>query len=287
MTYQSPRIYIYKITFEEVPYYYYGSKKEKKFDEEYWGSPVTNKWCWKLYTPKKQILELFEFSDEGYIEALEIESRLIKPVFNTDKWCLNENCGGIMSLPQKSRAGKMGGQKTYEMGVGVHGRTKEQIIEDSKIGGKIGGKISGKLTYELGIGIFGMSKEEKSEAGKRGSATIKKNKTGIFGATKEQLSQYGRKSYELGVGLHSLTAEEKTEICKNAGILVRDMKLGIFGLTEEERIKNAGKGGKVGGKVTSSQRWECIETGFISTPSGLSKYQKKRSIDTSKRIRIL
>jgi hypothetical protein len=48
-----PRIYTYKITFEEVPYYYYGSKKEKVFDEEYCGSPVTNKWCWELYTPKK------------------------------------------------------------------------------------------------------------------------------------------------------------------------------------------------------------------------------------------
>jgi len=34
MTSQSPRIYTYKITFEEVPYYYYGSKKEKAFDED-------------------------------------------------------------------------------------------------------------------------------------------------------------------------------------------------------------------------------------------------------------
>jgi hypothetical protein len=29
MTSQSPRIYTYKITFEEVPYYYYGMKAEK------------------------------------------------------------------------------------------------------------------------------------------------------------------------------------------------------------------------------------------------------------------
>ena len=57
----SPRIYLYKITFEEVPYYYYGVKKEKYFNEEYWGSPYTNKWCWELYTPKKQILQFFDF----------------------------------------------------------------------------------------------------------------------------------------------------------------------------------------------------------------------------------
>jgi hypothetical protein len=66
MTSQSPRIYLYKITFEEVPYYYYGVHKETKFGEEYWGSPKTNKWCWELYTPKKQILQLFDFTDEGF-----------------------------------------------------------------------------------------------------------------------------------------------------------------------------------------------------------------------------
>ena len=63
MTSQSPRIYLYKITFEEVPYYYYGVHREKKYNEKYWGSPKTNKWCWKLYTPKKQILQLFDYTD--------------------------------------------------------------------------------------------------------------------------------------------------------------------------------------------------------------------------------
>ena len=92
MTLQSPRIYLYKITFEEAPYYYYGVHKERIFNEEYWGSPITNKWCWDFYTPKKQILEIFEFSDEGYIKAETIEKRLISPFYNTDKWCLNENC---------------------------------------------------------------------------------------------------------------------------------------------------------------------------------------------------
>ena len=97
MTSQSPRIYLYKITFEEVPYYYYGIKKEKYFNQEYWGSPYTHKWCWKFYTPKKQILEIFDYTGDGYIKAQEIEKRIISPVLN-DKWCLNENVGGIVSL---------------------------------------------------------------------------------------------------------------------------------------------------------------------------------------------
>ena len=122
----SPRIYTYKITFEEVPYYYYGVHKEKYFDEKYWGTPVTHKWCWELYTPKKQILELFEFSGEGWIEAQEVEKRLIKPFYNTDKWCLNEHCGGKISLKVLSEAGKCNKGKNHPM----YGKPRN---EDTKI----------------------------------------------------------------------------------------------------------------------------------------------------------
>jgi len=43
---------------------------------------------------------------------------------------------------------------------------------------------------------------------------------------------------------------------------------------------------KENGRKTSSQRWQCLETGYISTPGGLAAYQKARGIDTSKRIRL-
>ena len=105
MTSYSPRIYIYKITFEKVLYYYYGVHKEKRFNEYYMGSPVTHKWCWKLYTPNKQILEIFDYSDEGWLEAQEVESRIIKPIYQTDKWCLNENCGGKISILSSRKSG--------------------------------------------------------------------------------------------------------------------------------------------------------------------------------------
>ena len=208
MTLQSPRIYIYKITFEEVPYYYYGSKKEKKFDEEYLGSPVTNKWCWELYTPKKQILELFDFTDEGYDKALQIENRLIKPVFNVDKWCLNESCGGIISLSQRSKAGK------------------------------IGGKVGYKRAKELGVGIFGLSKEQRTETAKKSAQKAKENKTGIFSLKPEELSENGR------------------------------------------------KGGIISSRRLNSQKWMCTETGMISTIGPLTRYQRVRNIDTSKRKRL-
>ena len=113
MTSQSPRIYLYKITFEEVPYYYYGVHKEKKYNEKYFGTPITHKWCWELYTPKKQILQLFNFTDEGWLEAQEVEKRLIKTFYNTDRWCLNENVGGIISLRAiRKNIGKKRTEKT-------------------------------------------------------------------------------------------------------------------------------------------------------------------------------
>ena len=191
MTLQRPRIYIYKITFEEVPYYYYGVKKEKYFNQEYWGTPITNKWCWEFYTAKKQILQVFPYTDEGWLKAKEIEDRLIRPVFNTDKWCLNECCGGKISLDVNRKTGK----KTYELRIGAHGLSKEKMTENSRIGGK--------KAHELGLGVHGLSKEELSEAGKKGGVI-----GGVIG---------GKKAHELGLGVHGWTKEQLSEAGKKGG----------------------------------------------------------------------
>lgn len=143
MTSQSLRIYTYKITFEEVPYYYYGVHKEKRFNEEYWGSPVTNKWCWEFYTPKKQILEFFDYSDEGWFDAKEIEDRLIKPVYNTDKYCLNESCGAIRSLKVlREKSGKFLKEWVKENGNPGPEALKKYLQENPDHQSK-----SGKLLY--------------------------------------------------------------------------------------------------------------------------------------------
>ena len=222
MTTQSPRIYTYKITFQEVPYYYYGVHKEKKYNEEYWGSPETNKWCWELYTPKKQILEVFSFTDESWIEANKVEQRLIKPVYNTDKWCLNESCAGTISIKQARIAGRKGGQKITELKLGIHSLTKEETIENAKKGGA---KVK-----ELGVGICGLTKEQRQKTARQSLLTRRKLKMGIHRLTTEQLSETGKK--------------------------------------------------------VAAQRWECLETGFISNAGNLTKYQRARGIDTSKRKRI-
>ena len=98
-----PRIYVYLITFVDQPYWYWGWHKEKKFDEYYMGSPVTNKKYWKLYEPIKEIVQVFDYSEEGETLARSFESQLIKPDLN-NPFCLNEHCGGMVSSKVLSEA---------------------------------------------------------------------------------------------------------------------------------------------------------------------------------------
>ena len=199
-----PRIYLYKITFEEVFYYYYGVHKEKRFDEYYMGSPVTNKWYWKLYTPKKQILELFDYTDDGWLKAQEVEKRLIKPFYNTDKWCLNENCGGYTSLEILRKNGKNTTKIHKKLKIGLYGLTTNQRRENSKrmVEEKRGwhkltkeeksikSKNRSRIDLENGCGIYKNTKEN----GKKGAEVNRKNKTGMFAFTPEYRSQITKKT---------------------------------------------------------------------------------------------
>jgi hypothetical protein len=99
-----PRIYTYKVTFEEIPHWYWGVHKEKRYNDGYMGSPVTHKWMWEFYTPRIQILELFPHTDEGWSEASEVERRLILPDLN-NPLCLNERCGKSPSRLSSQRGG--------------------------------------------------------------------------------------------------------------------------------------------------------------------------------------
>ena len=248
-----PRIYTYKITFEEVPYYYYGSKKEQYFNEEYLGSPKTNKWCWELYTPRKQILEIFEYSDDGYNECRKVEDRLIKPVLN-DPWCLNESCGGNHSLKVLRESGRKGGKKAVELSLGIHN------FETRSKAGKIGGSISAKVHKEKCLGLYSLTDEEREKYGKIGGM-IRKEQGMPEGVkiTPETAKIYGKRG-----------GKSTMEKRRKDGTLY-------------DLVSNAGK---IGGKVTSSQRWRCLVTGHISNAASLARYQKARGIDTTQRERV-
>jgi hypothetical protein len=100
-----PRIYVYLITFVDQPYWYWGWHKEKKFGDNYMGSPKTNKKYWDLYEPVKEIIEVFDFTAEGEVMAQGLEKSLIKPDLN-NPLCLNESCGGLVSTRTLSESAK-------------------------------------------------------------------------------------------------------------------------------------------------------------------------------------
>lgn len=108
-SFMQPRIYVYKVTFEEIPDWYWGAHKESEFDDGYLGSPTTHAWKWEFYTPYLQICEIFPYTDEGWKEACSTENRCIKPDLN-NPLCLNEHYGSFMSLEVCRQAGRKGGK---------------------------------------------------------------------------------------------------------------------------------------------------------------------------------
>jgi len=246
MSKRHPRIYVYKITFEEIMHYYYGIHKERRFNDGYMGSPKTHKWMWNFYTPQKQILQFFDYTDEGYCEAQQIEKRLISPVFNIDPYCLNESCG----LQKSLKLYRQVGIRHRENKTGFFSLTKEEKSELSRKTGK----KSGIIAKERGIGIFAMSKEEKRNASLKAMETQKSNNLGIWGLLPEERSVYGKiggnKNKENGTGIFSLTKEERSELSKKQ----------------------------------KQKRFKCLVTGKISNNNSLSKHQNKFNID--KRLRV-
>ena len=145
---------------------------------------------------------------------------------------------------------------------------------------------NGKNNKKNGTGIFAQTFEERSEIAKRNARKNKENKVGIFALTKEQLSENGkkggkksgRKCKKLGIGIFSMSEEERVKSGKNGGKKTKELGIGIFGMSLKEKKEIVEK--------TNSQKWMCLETEYVTNSGALTRYQKARGIDTSKRVRI-
>ena len=109
-----------------------------------------------------------------------------------------------------------------------------------------------------------------------------KNKIGIFSISKEERILIGKKTAKIhkknGTGFHNIPLEKRIENIKKGHKTQKNLGIGLYGISIEKRKENANK--------TNSQKWMCIETGFVSTSGPLTLYQNKRGIDKTKRIRI-
>ncbi len=246
-TMKSPRIYTYKVTFEEIPDWYWGAHKEKKYEEFYLGSPDTHAWKWEFYTPCLEILELFPHTNEGWIEARKVEDRCILPDLN-NPLCLNEHVGGCMSLD----ACRRGAKKTNEI---IH-------AERDALGRSVQGvKNSGRLLAE------------KDDLGRSVSAV----KGGI--AAHQEKDDLGRSVN--GVKNAKRLHEEKDDL----GRSVQGVK-NAKRLHEEKDDLGRSVNGVKNAEKTHKQIWESTMDGFRSHSGAVAQHNKANGWDPSARVRI-
>jgi hypothetical protein len=245
-----PRIYTYKVTFEEIPDWYWGVHKEKKYGEPYLGSPKTHAWKWEFYTPHLEICELFPYTDEGWVEAQNVENRCIKPDLN-NPFCLNEHYGSVVSLGATRRVHK----EKDELGRSVHAVKAGRAAHEKK--DELGRSVHAVKRVER---MLAVTHAEKDELGR--------SVQGVKNA-KRMCEKVHAKRDELGRSVHTLKAFKDVHTEKN----------------EEGKSINAVSGGK----NTASQRWMNTDPcwpPFISNPPGLTKWQRNRGIDTKNRVRV-
>ena len=170
--------------------------------------------------------------------------------------CLNESCNISYSLNIARKNAPFGGKRCKELGVGIFAIDNEGKIEIAKKGGY--------KCKELNIGIHAMTTEERRKIAKENE----KNKIGIFVLTSEERSFNS-----------SQTGKISGKVCFEKGV-------GIFGMDPDNKKEAERKGGRITASKLNSQKWMCLETGHITTSGPLTRYQKIRNIDTTKRIKL-
>jgi hypothetical protein len=201
---------------------------------------------------------------------------------------------GFASIPMEDRIahGKRVIQQQKDTGTGIFGMTHEEKSQTSKLAWVkrketgIGTGISPEQYKQIveqqkknKTALFSITPEQRSEIGKRGAETNKKNKTGIYGFTPEQRSEIARNTHK------SKTPEEKNKALNKLWDGHRKYWEQFTPEQRSEMIKKQ-QANIPPERRTHNQRWQCTETGYVTAPGSLSRYQKKRGIDTSKRIKL-
>lgn len=221
--------YIYKVTFKDLPgYFYYGKHKDN--GKPYLGSPKTWEHLWNQFEPQLHILQWYETAEEA--EAAE---RSVILVTWGDKYSLNENAGGCFSEGVCRKNGKA-----------VMAKMSKEAKAD---------RAANLLAHENTRKARSANGRATGAAnGRAGSAKIPKE-TRVANAA-------------------AMNAHENTQKARAANAAA----LNSYENTKKNRADN--------GKNSTSQRWQCLVTGFITNPGNLSKYQKAKGIDASLRKRV-
>ena len=278
-------------SYEEWGRGYIGSRGCKCLPEEdirYFGSFTD-----KTFKPTQKIIIKSDYAsrEEAYADEIILQEyyKVVENLHFANK-AYQTSTKFCLSKEQQIELGKI----FYDLKIGIHALTSEEKSEAGKIGGKIGGKMGGKIggnySYKNKIGIHALTSEEKSEAGRIGGKISGKlayeMRIGIHNLTPEQRTTNGKKGGEISgknnkdnkIGIFSRNALQHSEDSRKGGLKNKENGIGIHAQTYEEQSER--------GRKTASQKWECLETGFVTNAGCLSRYQKARGIDTSKRLRL-
>jgi hypothetical protein len=271
-----PRIYTYKITFEEIPHWYWGVHKEKRYSDGYMGSPVTHKWMWDFYTPKIQILEFFPYTEEGWKQANLVEDRLIKPDLN-DPLCLNEGCGARVSREAAQRGG-------YKMkGVPKTGEHRKKIGDGNR-----GKKRSPEYCQALSERNKGriLTEEQKAQRSASMRQFYQENPEARQKKSEEGSQRKWYHNSATGETRHCVEAPSP-EWKEGRPIEYLGAPWWTDGKQNRRSLEKPGPEWERGiSNHPSKRRFRCTLTGFVSSSAGLTKYQNSRGIDTSNRVRV-
>lgn len=111
---------------------------------------------------------------------------------------------------------------------------------------------------------------------------VKANNAAVSGGLTNKLLHQENKT-----GYYAPKSRKKSG--KTRGLSGSCAKAGAIGgsISGKKRSKEQmSKMGREGAKALHSQRWQCLETGYVSNAGGLSRYQVKRGIPIHKRKRI-
>jgi len=267
---ETPKEYYYTYySYEEWGKGYFGSRGCKCLPEEdvnYFGTFVD-----KTFKPTQKIILRSDYSTRIEAYADEIILHDYYDVANNPHFANKSNLTTTrfyVTREVASKNGITGGKKAKELGLGFFAQTPEQWSEN--------GRMGGNKSKELGVGVHGRTKEQMHKDSLKAGNMSYELGVGIHGLTVEQMNEYrrmgGNKSKELGLGIHALTTEQRIENGK------KSYSKGLCNLTKEQRSETC--------KKVASQKWKCTETGFVANPGNLTQYQRRKGIDTSKRIRI-
>lgn len=276
--------YTYTIHFVDG-YYYHGYHKHEGADpltDGYFGSPVTHKEKWLTTMHWKEITGLYE----SHSEVQFAEQEAIRPVFNTDPYCLNANCNGIIpsELARKGalKAGKKAGQRAKELklnvcnpvnqekgrqtakekGVGFYDPEFQHSEKMQEIRRQNGVKVHEEKD-EQGRSLHVMKiHQEKNEEGKSKTA-VKAGKN-----AHKKKNEDGKSEHAVRCGMKNVESGHLDRI----RLLIDPQSLRDTAYKNLEKMNNG--------------RWRCLVTGHESTYAGLSNYQNRRGIDKTLREQV-